>query len=65
MKITKDTILEEIFEKYPEAIPVLARHGFYGVACPAEMWVSLRIISESRGILLDSLLEDLNKVISD
>ncbi len=63
MKITQDTILEEIFKNYPEAIPILARHGFHGVACPAEMWVSLRIISESRGILMEPLLEDLNRVI--
>ncbi len=65
MKITPDTVLEEILANYPEAIPILARHGFHGVACPAEMWVPLRIIAESRGILLEPLLEDLNRAISD
>ena len=62
MKITSETSLEEVLESYPEAIPILAKHGFHGVACPAEMWVPLRIIAESRGILLDPLIEDLNKI---
>jgi hypothetical protein len=65
MKISKDTVFEEILSTYPEAIPVLAKHGFHGVACPAEMWASLRVISESRGIMLDPLLDDLNKVCID
>ena len=65
MRVSPDTILEEVLSGYPEAIPILARHGFHGVACPAEMWVSLRVIAESRGILLAPLLDDLNKVIAE
>lgn len=62
MIITSDTILEEVLDKYPEAMPILARHGFHGIACPAEVWTSLKAISETRGILLKSLLEDLNRL---
>ncbi len=65
MRITSDTIFEEILGNYPEAIPVLARHGFHGVACPAEMWVALKVIAESRGILLEPLIEDLNRVVGE
>ena len=63
MKITADTILEEILTNYPETIPILARYGFYGVSCPAEMWASLKIVAQSRGILLEPLLDDLNRAI--
>ena len=62
MKINGDTILKEILEKYPEAMPILARHGFHGITCPAEVWISLKAVSETRGILLKPLLEDLNKL---
>jgi len=65
MRITSETVLEEILGNYPETIPVLARHGFHGIACPAEMWVTLKIIAESRGILLEPLIEDLNRVVGE
>jgi len=65
MKIDKNTLLETILNDYPEALPVLARHGFHGIACPAEIWVSLEVIAESRGILLQPLLEELNQAIGE
>ncbi|MCD6594142.1 DUF1858 domain-containing protein [bacterium] len=63
MKITSETILGNILTNYPETISILAHHGFHGIACPAEMWVSLEIIVKSRGILLEPLLDDLNTAI--
>jgi len=65
MKITADTIFKEILSNNPESIHILARHGFHGIACSAEMWIPLRSITESRGILIEPLLQDLNRVVDE
>lgn len=61
MKITEDTILADILSNYPDAMNILVRHGFSGVACPTEMWATLKAVTENRGITLPQLLEDLNR----
>lgn len=65
MKITEDTTLADILTNYPDAISILARHGFHGVACPAEMWATLKAIADGRGILLSPLLDDLNRMFGE
>ena len=65
MKITSDSIFKEILGNYPESLQILARHGFHGIACSAEMWIPLRIIAESRGILIEPLIQDLNRLIDE
>ncbi len=61
MVISADISLYEILDKFPDAMPILARHGFHGIACSAEIWLPISIVAQNRGILLEPLLEELNR----
>ncbi len=65
MRISADTLLHTVVDKNPEAMQLLARHGFYGLSCAVENWLPIWVIMSERGILIEPLLADLNSVFAD
>jgi hypothetical protein len=65
--ISKDSTVLEILENHPEARTVFDRYGKrYGVCitCRA-LFSTLEELARTRGIPLEQILSDLNKVVGD
>jgi hybrid cluster-associated redox disulfide protein len=62
-KITKDTKIEEVLQKYPQTAEVFVKHGFHCLGCAAASFESIKEGAEAHGITVDELIEDLNKAI--
>jgi len=63
-RITKNTTLGEIVQKYPEAVPVLFEHGLHCIGCHAAMYETLEQGAIAHGIDVDKLLKKINKIIN-
>ena len=62
-EITEDTLLKDIAEKFPEAVLILAKQGIHVPCCVAEAWQTLGEVAKRRGIPLEPLLFELNRVV--
>lgn len=62
-KITKDMIIEEVVNQYPQTVPVFLMHGLHCVGCHVSLWESIEQGALAHGIDIDPLMEDLNKVV--
>ncbi|MEG0291811.1 MAG: DUF1858 domain-containing protein [Anaerovoracaceae bacterium] len=60
MKITKDIIVNDLLEEYPELEDVLADFGMTCVGCPGATMESLADAAEGHGIELDEIIDKLN-----
>ncbi len=65
MKITKEMMIGEIVEKYPETIEVFMKHGLRCMGCMMAMMETLEQGAKSHGIELDGLLKDLNETVGE
>ncbi len=61
MKITKDMVIGEIVEKYPDTAEILLKHGLSCLGCMMAMMETLEQGAKSHGIDLDNLLKELNE----
>jgi len=59
--ITKDMLIGEILEKYPEKAEMLLSAGMHCLGCPASSGESLEEACMVHGIDVDELIEELNK----
>lgn len=61
MKITPETSIEEIIERYPKLVNPLASYGIACVVCGEPIWGTLEEVVERKGIEnLDDIVEKLN-----
>ena len=65
MKITENTLLNEILEMDPDPTEVFVRHGMNCLGCPGAQSESLREAAEGHGINLAKLIDDLNNLLGD
>ena len=59
--ITKDMLIGEILEKYPEKAEILLEAGMHCLGCPASIGESLEEACMVHGIDVDEVLVELNK----
>jgi hybrid cluster-associated redox disulfide protein len=65
MKITENTLLNEILEMDPDPTEVFLRHGLNCLGCPGAQSESLKEAAEGHGINLAKLIDDLNNLLED
>jgi len=63
MKITKNMLLGEVINKYPETVDVFLKHGLPCAMCHIAFNETIEQGATSHGIELKVLLKDLNKAI--
>jgi hybrid cluster-associated redox disulfide protein len=62
MKITKDSLIGDVVNKYPKTAPVFLQHGLHCIGCHVATWETLEQASVNHGVKLAKLLKDLNRV---
>jgi hybrid cluster-associated redox disulfide protein len=66
MKITKDTKIGEVLEKYPETIEVFAKFEMHCIGCPARGMETIEAGCKGHNFdekKIDSLVKELNEKI--
>ena len=63
--ITKDIKIQELVEKYPEAVPVMLEAGLHCIGCMAAQFETFGQGCEAHGIDADKLVEKINVLIGD
>jgi hybrid cluster-associated redox disulfide protein len=61
--ITADCIVQQVIDRYPEAIPVFARHGMQCVGCYISPFHTITDCAREHEMALKPLLDDLNQAI--
>jgi hybrid cluster-associated redox disulfide protein len=64
MTITKETIIGEVLDAYPETAPVFFSIGMHCLGCPASRGESVADACMVHGVDADALIAELNKVIA-
>lgn len=64
MKITKDIIVSDLLEEYPELEDILEEYGMTCVGCPGATTESLADAAEGHGIPLEEIINKLTKEVS-
>ncbi len=64
MTITKETIIGEVLDTYPETAPVFFSIGMHCLGCPASRGESVADACMVHGVDADALIAELNKVIA-
>ena len=60
-KITADMYVEDIVEKYPEAVKTLTRLGVICIQCGAPIWGTLQEAVEAAGLDVEEVLGEVNE----
>lgn len=63
MAITKDTIIGDVLDKYPETAPIFLSIGMHCLGCPASRGESVADACAVHGVNPDELIEKLNATI--
>ena len=58
--ITEDMYVEDIVEKYPEAVGTLTRLGVICIQCGAPIWGTLKEAVEAAGLEIEDVLKKIN-----
>jgi hybrid cluster-associated redox disulfide protein len=59
--IGKDMTLEQVINKFPEAVPILFKHGLHCIGCHIAATETIEQASLAHGIDLKVFLKDLNE----
>jgi hybrid cluster-associated redox disulfide protein len=62
-KIKKDMTFNEVMRTYPDTVKVFRKYGMNCIGCLGAEAESIEYGAVAHGVDVDSLLEDLNKVI--
>ena len=62
--ITSDTLVLEVVERHPQAIPVFSRHGLQCVGCYISPFHTIADTAREHAMRLDLLLGDLNGAVA-
>lgn len=65
MSITKDMAIGDIVQRFPQTVRVFLSHGLMCVGCAAARFENLEQGATAHGIDVDTLLADLNKVVTE
>ena len=60
--ITKNMLIAEVIQKYPESASILMSFGMGCVMCPSSQMESLEEAAMVHGMDIDALLAELNKI---
>ena len=63
--ITKEITIQELVEKYPEAVPIMLEAGLHCIGCMASQFETFGQGCEAHGINADELVEKINVLIKD
>ena len=63
-QITADCLVFEIVERYPDAIPVFARHGLQCAGCYISPFHTLADSAREYALHIEPLLADLNQAVA-
>lgn len=61
--ITKDMVIKDIVEKYPETLPVFGRFSMGWLGCSGALFESLEQGAQAHGIDVEEMLKELNNII--
>ena len=61
--ITGDSIIQGVIERYPQIIPVFARHGLQCVGCYISPFHTITDCAREHAMTLEPLLDDLNRAV--
>ena len=60
-KVTKDMLIGDIVQRYPEAVQVMLEAGLHCVGCHVATWETLEQGAAGHGIDPDKLVDEINK----
>ena len=60
-KVTKETTIEEILEKFPDTVNIFMNYGIPCLVCGEPLWGTVEEAAEKYDVELENLLEKLNK----
>jgi hybrid cluster-associated redox disulfide protein len=63
-RITADSLVQDIVQRYPVAIAVFARHGLRCVGCYISPFHTIADTAREYAMAIDPLLGDLNRAIA-
>lgn len=66
--IDRNSLIEDIVIKYPEAVDPLMRHGIKCIECGEPIWGTFGEAADEKGLSdekIDVALKDINNIISD
>ncbi len=59
--ITKDMLIGDIVNKYPQSVEIMLGHGMQCIGCHVATWETLEQGAAGHGINVNQLVEDINK----
>jgi hybrid cluster-associated redox disulfide protein len=62
--ITADNLVQDVVERYPQAIAIFLRHGLQCVGCHISPFHTIADTAREYAISIDPLLRDLNRAIA-
>lgn len=62
-KITKETTIEEVFEKFPETVGTFMDYKIPSLVCGEPLWGTVEEAAQKYNVGLDTLLKSLNEVV--
>jgi len=62
-KITKDMVILDIVQNYPDTFDVFQKYGFHCIGCPSAQFENLEQGANVHGIDVKQLVKDLNDAI--
>lgn len=65
MSVTKDMMIADIVQKYPQSVPVFLRHGLFCFGCGVARFENLEQGAVVHGIDPDALIDDINITIAN
>lgn len=63
--ITKEMKIDEVLQKYPQAIEVFIKHGFHCLGCAAANYEDIESGAKVHGIDTEEFVKELNKAIGN
>ena len=62
-KITKETTIEEVLEKFPETVGTFMDYKISSLVCGEPLWGTVEEAAQKYNVDLDTLLKSLNEVV--
>ena len=59
--VTKDILMGELVDKYPQATEILMKYGFHCIGCMISPYESLEAGAAVHGIPLNKVLKEINQ----
>ena len=60
--ISKDAIIKDVVDKYPESLKIFAKHGLHCIGWGGALFESIEQGAQVHGVNIDKLMDDLNKL---